>query len=299
MSTPASAPAPVHTTTPFALPRTDVRTMRAANGAEYRVLVAWPAEPAPPAGYPTIYLLDANATFGTLVEAVRTRSRRPESTGVAPALVVGVGYPVDEPYDRARRTFDFTAGPPALGGGPESAPRHATGGAEQFRAFLEQVLVPAIERDFAADPARRALVGHSLGGLFVLETLLADRHDERRVFRGHVAVSPSLWWDRDRLLAGAERLARDGADVDVVLSVGEYEETLAPWQTFGGREEAERVARRRAERGMVSDLRALADRLAAGAERGVRVWHETIAGEDHASVVPVALGRALRVVAGA
>ena len=38
--------------------------------------------------------------------------------------------------------------------------------------------------------ARATLFGHSLGGLFVLETLRADP----TLFARWVAVSPSLWW---------------------------------------------------------------------------------------------------------
>ncbi len=41
---------------------------------EYRIYVAWPAEEPPPDGYPVLYILDANAVFGTVVEAIRLRS---------------------------------------------------------------------------------------------------------------------------------------------------------------------------------------------------------------------------------
>lgn len=54
-----------------------------------------------------IYLLDANSVFGTMVEAMRMQSRRPEKTGVVPAVIVGIGYETDAPFDPGRY-YDFT-----------------------------------------------------------------------------------------------------------------------------------------------------------------------------------------------
>ncbi len=301
--------------------------MEAAGGEEWSVFVAWPGEPAPPAGYPVLCLVDANASFVTLVESIRARAHRPASTGVAPAVVVGVGYPLDAPPDRERRSYDLTEGPPAPparafsrphgrarpvavpeahadsgaessstcgeGGRPgDAASFRRTGGAARLRAFLRDSLLPAIERDFPIDPARRALFGHSLGGLFVLQTLFA----EPGAFASYVAVSPSVWWDRERLLAGADAVARSGVCARVLLSVGEYEMAPAPWQMRGDPAELSALRRRRSERRMLDDTEELVRRLMAVPESRIRARHDVIAGEDHASVVPVAIGRALRVV---
>ncbi|MBW7460240.1 alpha/beta hydrolase, partial [Paenibacillus sepulcri] len=54
------------------IPRTVQRVMHSRDGrSEYRICVAYPGEEAPPAGFPVIYLLDANAVFGTMVETMR------------------------------------------------------------------------------------------------------------------------------------------------------------------------------------------------------------------------------------
>jgi predicted alpha/beta superfamily hydrolase len=81
---------------------------------------------------------------------------------------------------------------------PPADPRYlaafpASGGAERFRRFLEQEVIPLVERTSRAGP-RRALMGESLAGLFVVDTLLS----RPELFHDYVAISPSLWWDDRR-----------------------------------------------------------------------------------------------------
>lgn len=47
----------------------------------------------------------------------------------------------------------------------------------------------------------RALIGESLAGLFVVETLL----QEPTLFNSYIALDPSLWWNRGAMLAVAAR----------------------------------------------------------------------------------------------
>ena len=86
---------------------------------------------------------------------------------------------------------------------PPTDPRYltafpASGGAERFRQFLEQEVIPFVEQAHRAGP-RRGLMGESLAGLFVVDTLLS-RPD---LFHDYVAISPSLWWDDRRPMRGA------------------------------------------------------------------------------------------------
>lgn len=70
-----------------------------------------------------------------------------------------------------------------------------SGDAPDFRRFLETEVIPFVEARYRTS-ARRAVMGESLAGLFIVDTLLK----EPALFNDYVAISPSLWWD-DRALA--------------------------------------------------------------------------------------------------
>lgn len=66
-----------------------------------------------------------------------------------------------------------------------------SGGANLYLQFLKQELVPVIDHKFRTGSERSALVGGSMGGLFVTHALL----NEPTLFKSYVAIDPSLWWD--------------------------------------------------------------------------------------------------------
>jgi len=281
---------------PATLPRTAVREVPSPDGHVYHVLLAWPGEAPPPEGYPVIYVLDANAVFGTLVETIRMRSRRPDVTGVVPAVVVGIGYPAEQPSQRARRTRDYTPGP-SLGMDEESGgvPEGETGGAAAFIQWIEQRLKPEVESLLPIDRSRQTLLGHSLGGYFALQVLLS----EPDAFQRWVAASPSIWWDEDRLREGLPALARwlaeSPRELRVMLTAGEFEQSLAPGEADSPR--AVQTAARRASRRMIDSARELAARLSAlPAAGGSRVEFALFEGADHASSLLRTVDRCLRFV---
>ncbi len=76
-------------------------------------------------------------------------------------------------------------------------------GAKNFRAFILKELVPKIESDYKVS-GRKAIIGESLAGLFVTETLL----NEPEAFDYYIAMDPSLWWNNHALTRNAaEKLA--------------------------------------------------------------------------------------------
>ncbi len=64
------------------------------------------------------------------------------------------------------------------------------GGADRFSAFLKDELIPYVDVHYRTEPFR-ILVGHSLGGLFSVHSLL----DAPDLFQAHIAASPALYWD--------------------------------------------------------------------------------------------------------
>lgn len=263
---------------PVILPGTEEHILHAAAG-EYRLWLAIPPGPPPPAGFPVLTLLDANASFATVVEIARQGALRAGATGIGAVVVAGIAYPGDAPYHRARRGLDYTPGPPA-----EESVAHPCGGRDAFLALLRDRVPALIAQRCAVDAGRRILVGHSLAGFFALDVLAHDT----AAFTDYIAISPSVWWNKARLMEGAFHMPRPPR---VFIGIGEWEQALTPWEA--NRADAASIAERRGRRAMVDNARAMADAIAArGAETRFQCFQE----ESHGSVLPVAVGRGLRFV---
>lgn len=266
----------------------------AAGGAPYRIFLRTPPGEPPAAGWPVLYLLDGNAVFATAVDALRSQTPWPMGTGIADAVVVAVGYPTDAAYDSVRRSWDY--GPPPGATYPRhtpDGPEVRTGGAAQFLAFLADELKPEIARRVATDPARTALFGHSFGGLCALYGLFT----RPEAFSHWIAVSPTIYWEDFNLLPHADRFgarADRPAGLKILISVGEYEERLAPFQISAADEDKRRAAQARAR--TESHARAMHARLAA--LEGVTSAFALIRGETHMSVLPTAVNQAIRFAFG-
>lgn len=278
---------------PLTWPGTQVRRLRAASGLEYRVTTWLPPGEPPEGGFPAIYVLDANALFGTFVEALRRSSRRFDATGIRPAAVIGIAHDDALIAENDLRQRDFTAGPPVDGAVPAPKAGHV-GGAPAFLSFIADELAPVLRRELPLAATRQTLFGHSLAGHFVLQAL-AMRPD---AFRTWAAISPSIWWDEAGLRAAlAATLAQGGARARedggprVFMAVGEWEDAVPPWQRdHPGHEQ---LVARRAARRMVASAQSLSADLSAwlGPERAVfRLFPE----EDHASILMIAVQRVLR-----
>lgn len=269
------------------LPDTSWRTVRHAD-ADYVLRLAWPRGPAPASGYPIVYLLDAHASFATMVEAIRARAPRVDATGVPPTVVAGLS--LVRPDDRARRTWDFTPAGLVIPRDEGAGPSPLTGGADALLDFLIRSVLPLVESEHPVDADRRTLFGHSLGGFFALHALFTMP----AVFQTWVAASPSIWWDPEGVMRRAASLVSNasGPASRVLLTAGEYEQELAPWQVAPA--VSHDVRDRRTRRQMVGRVSELGQRLAPLASRGGVVRTIVFAGEDHASVVPLTINQALR-----
>lgn len=77
--------------------------MRSAQGKTYRIIVAPPPGPAKAGGYPAIYVMDGNAWTPRVAEVVRANRLYSVISRTEPAVVVGIGYPTELPFDGVRR----------------------------------------------------------------------------------------------------------------------------------------------------------------------------------------------------
>jgi len=135
--------------------------------------------------YPVIYLLDGskNEDFIHISGIVQFGSFSwinmiPES------IVVGIGN-----VDRKR---DFTY-PSQNELDQKEFP--TSGKSENFIAYIEKELQPFIDSTYRTTETR-TIIGQSLGGLLATE-ILFKKPD---LFDNYIIVSPSLWWDDEKLL---------------------------------------------------------------------------------------------------
>ncbi|MBY8826236.1 alpha/beta hydrolase [Sphingomonas colocasiae] len=276
--------------------------LKSAEGLTYRIIVAPPAGPAPAAGYPVIYVVDGNAWAPFVSEVIRTNLEFGLRSKVEPAVVVGIGYPIEGAFDLSRRDWDLTTPSPV----PSDAGSSKIGGYEAMIRFIQERVKPDIEKRFAIDRTRQTLAGHSLGGLFTLRTLM--NHSDW--FQTYLALSPSIWWHDALLLKEAAAFSPSPAQraARVYIGVGELEEYLtakyrvemeaqarilfaADPKSLGAESvEAFVAAMSSRKQHMVDNARMMAKSLG---DKGIKVKFDLFPEEDHFSVLPSEFGRAV------
>ena len=173
--------------------------------------------------YPLVVQLDANipllAEFEVTSGFASTLEKRDE---VPPTIVVGIGYAADQ-ASQLRRFRDLALPMENAEFKRLWGTTVPDGAAPQFYEFLRDELMPRLEQDYRlADPAHRALFGHSLGGLFVVYAL--SRHqDQAPLFTGYVAASPSLFWDGGQIYPHWEQFRSPATPLVLFATAGQLE----------------------------------------------------------------------------
>lgn len=143
--------------------------------------------------YPVLFVLDGSSH---ILHATATTRFLASARDRIPEMIV-VAVP------NTNRNRDLTPGP----------------GAVRFERFFADELIPWVNRTFRAAP-ERLIMGHSLGGSFVVHALL----NRPELFTTYVAVSAPLWrYDSlaSQARPGLDRASKAGASLH--LLVGELE----------------------------------------------------------------------------
>ena len=238
----------------------------------YRIGLLVPRGPTPADGWPVVYLLDGRAALEHL--------DAPFLAAHTDHVLVTVAHDVEQRFALDERTRDYT--PPVVDGPDEDPMGRAGGGASAFFTLLKDQVVPGAEQGVQIDPTRRALWGHSYGGLFVL--FAAAREDSP--FTRYHSASPSLWWDHGRFLQSLNTRAGRWPHRHLELLVGSAEASPPPGHRTGA--SARMVAMREA---LPDDaLQRLGETLA---QHGVPARVEVLTGLDHGAMFRASLVRAL------
>ncbi len=137
--------------------------------------------------YPVVYMPDGGIKED-FPHIANTLERLVQQGAISPVILVGV--------ENTNRQRDLT-GKSAIENDYKLLPDG--GGSANFRKFFRDELRPEIEKRYRCN-GETAMVGESLAGLFVVETLIV----EPDLFSRYIAFDPSLWWNDSELASRAE-----------------------------------------------------------------------------------------------
>jgi len=203
------------------IPGSEVRTLSSSStGRTYELYIRKPADydKAPQSKRPVLYLLDGQWDFKLLDSVIGGLFY---DKWMPDIMVVAITYPGAHPDYDALRAMDYT---------PTPGDRTGSGDGPKFLAFIKSELIPFVETQYHADPARRILGGHSLGGLFTLYAMFS----EPTLFWGYLAGSPAVTWDQNFLPKQEEQFAHTHRELPVrlYLAVGGAEPLMDPAMSF-------------------------------------------------------------------
>lgn len=216
----------------------------------------------PPPGYdkssdtrvPVLYMPDGGMAEDFLHVAGLIEVLVGDNT-MRPFLLVGI--------ENTERRRDLT-GPTENPEDRKIAPH--VGGSENFRRFIREELMPEVKRRYRTTN-ETAIVGESLAGLFVVETLFK----EPDLFDTYLAFDPSLWWNKDALIREASTQLQARSDLKKTLYFASSD-----------------------EKGIIVNTVKLAEILTKYAPPGLRWHYEKMPGEQHSTIYHPAALRAFR-----
>lgn len=226
--------------------------------------------------YPMLLVTDAPYAF-PLIRSIRNRVGQ-QGQNIEDFILVGLAYPATD-TPAASRSRDYTTSNvkarSAKAGESYGAPVY--GNAPAFASFITQQVLPLLQQQYRIDRQRRVYLGHSYGAL--LGTYLLLRQPEH--FSHYVLSSPSLWFDQHRLLGEAPALLQ-------ALPAGTQAKI---WLYSGGLEQPGPSARHNKETDLVGDMQRFAKMLSP--VKGLQVKSQVLEGEDHLTVFPPMVTRAM------
>jgi predicted alpha/beta superfamily hydrolase len=173
--------------------------------------------------YPVLILLDGDTHFhsaGGIIRYMGGNEQIPEM------IVVAVS--------NTNRTRDFTPtkSNSSVGFNNSTQAFALSGGADNFLRFLDTELLPQINKDYRTLPYR-VLVGHSLGGLFAVDSFL-----NQRVFNAYLAIDPTLTWDDQIIIKKARSILAGNKSLKLTLYLAQANNPFNEGKSTGERGEA-------------------------------------------------------------
>ena len=157
--------------------------------------------------YPVIYLLDGDYNFHGMSGMLDLLANKGQL--IPKVILVGLADKGTEQYRKYMTPNDSS-----------SPLKENKGAATEFLAFLNQEVQPYIQQHYRT-AEQSILVGHSIGGLFVLNSLLNAPNS----FDNYVAISPSVWVSDNAIVEQAKSkikgLKTQDNGIGLYLSLGD------------------------------------------------------------------------------
>jgi uncharacterized protein len=174
--------------------------------------------------YPLIIILDANAFFESTVSELKFNS----FIGLIPkSIVIGVGYKDFMTMD-SLRSRDYTY--------PTAIPEYEmtlSGGADKFKRFVDEELIPKLTREYKIDIDRSVICGHSLGGYFTLYYGLKSIEENSFTIKNIVSASPSLHYNHRYLFEMERNFNKPTNDIPLNFYISMGSEDMADDESKG------------------------------------------------------------------
>lgn len=218
--------------------------------------------------FPVIFYMDANLKSGKeFRKAIYDARQHGKSLN---AISVGIGH--FRNYRELRRRDLITPFVKTTGDSLISDEDNF-GHCEEFYQFLQQELIPFVEKEYRCD-SNRSWVGHSLGGLFAFYCLFK----QQPLFKNYVALSPALWINYDNIYDFEKKYYQQSTtlNANVYLCAGSWERLNK----------------------ILTCARQMKKQLDERKYKGLHLVYKEYEGETHNSEVPVALAEILPELVG-
>lgn len=209
--------------------------------------------------YPVLMLLDGDTHFHSASGVIRHMGGNEQM----PEMIV-----VAVPNTNRARDLTPTRSKTDIGGNNDAQAFASSGGSENFLRFLETELLPRINKEYRTLPYV-VLVGHSLGGLFAVDSFL-----NQRVFNAYLAIDPSLAWDEQVIVKKAKLVLANNRSFKSTLYVAQANNPFDEGRNAGARGEA---------------FQSFITSLAGNKSEGLRQGYAFFEHEDHFSVPLISL----------
>lgn len=226
----------------------------------FSVQVYVPQEAPPVEGFPVVIVLDGERYAPLMQSIMKLQIRNRAKTGVQPMIIVSIDSKEGQGASLAPFRFYYMTPKAERYVFPVRRGRlmeeMAAGGADELHAFIENEVILYVNEHYNTN-GQLFLFGHSLGGLYAIWSYTATS-----LYAGIVAVSPSLWWNEQQLLQHIPQHS-------------------TPLAIYVGSEEGD----------MVADATTYYDALH---QQQKELYVAPF--ENHASVIPTVMSRALRFI---